>query len=145
MQEWPQLPGWGVTHWAHQNVFKDWLNIKQPQVFPCFSGLQQPMLSSFLRDSWPTVSPHSEEEEMCCLNDEWNKNSGLFFSFVHAHTHTHAHLPTWHFFIMSPQRENRFVWACIQTIDKSILCAGLKHNHKLQLTTELVKEIAQEG
>lgn len=57
----------------------------------------------------------------------------------------HYFLPTWYFFIMGPQCENRFVRACVQTVDESVLCARLKHNHKLWLATEIVTEKAVEG
>lgn len=46
--------------------------------------------------------------------------------FLLPQTHTDT-LPTWHFFIVSPQCENRFVRTGVQTVDESILCAGLKY------------------
>lgn len=56
--------------------------------------------------------------------------------FLWPQTHKDT-LPTWHFFIVSPQCENRFVWTSVQTVDKSILCAGLKyHQHESDVQSQ---------
>lgn len=137
-----------LSHWTHHNKNK----IKQPQVFPHFSGMCQqcsPMLSSLLRDQHDQQSHHTVQRNKCQIICAW---AHTFFGWwadfllcLRAHTHVCMLLPTWHFFIMSPQRENRFIWACVQTVDKSILCAGLKNNHNPELTTELEKETTEEG
>lgn len=62
--------------------------------------------------SWP-------QDALCVRLTTWLMTDLFFWMWTTL-------LPTWHFFIMSPQRENRFIWARIQTVDKSILCAGLK-------------------
>lgn len=52
------------------------------------------------------------------------------------------HVHTWHFFIVCPQCEHRFIWACIEAVDKTILCTRLKNNKKKK--TPHVKHTAYE-
>lgn len=57
------------------------------------------------------------------------QNMNRQISFISSQMHINKLLPTWDFFIMSPQCEKGFIRASIQTVDKAILCAGLKHNN----------------
>lgn len=133
------------TQWAPSNVFKDWLQIKQPQFSHVFWYVPKILTHAFIPAVWLMTDswPHNAEDAKSFVPDQFLffLNGRPLFSF----NRIHYFLPTWYFFIMGPQCENRFVRACVQTVDESVLCARLKHNHKLWLATEIVTEKAVEG
>lgn len=68
----------------------------------------------------------------------YKRKAYLEFKLKKGTEHTH----TWHFFIVCPQCEHRFIWACIEAVDKTILCTRLKNNKKKK--TPHVKHTAYE-
>lgn len=61
----------------------------------------------------------------------YKRKASLEFKLKKGTEHTH----TWHFFIVCPQCEHRFIWACIEAVDKTILCTRLKNKKKKKKPT----------
>ncbi len=119
-----------LTHRTHRHVFQK-LTENKPQVFPHFSGMnQQPMLSPLLCDSWLTVLPHSQGKIICV----WEKIFFTLNNFTHL-TPPHHEPSVWKQVCLSVRPDSRRIRP---------LCSPETRPQTL-LTTELVKEVAEEG